>query len=196
MKPPGILSMFAAMLWWLILVAWCAALVAPAATAMSAFTGLPAMEVTTDRVEAFFGDDHEAAGRFVAGYVVHPVFQASARVQTGCAILALVLLVLRRGAPVGRPRSISRRVGTTAAMLAIVTFAWYLIGVLPSVETALETWRGAVNSGDREAAAAAYAAFDPWHRSAERAVQLTFAAVLVAVIAGGIASAPARSDRR
>ncbi|MCP4937900.1 MAG: hypothetical protein GY921_01840, partial [Phycisphaeraceae bacterium] len=45
MKSPGMMSTLATVVWWLTLVAWTAAIIAPAATAMSAFTSLPAMEV-------------------------------------------------------------------------------------------------------------------------------------------------------
>jgi len=196
LKSPGMMSTLATVVWWLTLVAWTAAIIAPAATAMSAFTSLPAMEVRTDRIEPFFAEDTEGAGRFIAGYVTHPVFQASDRVQLGCAVIGVVLLAVRRGAPVGRPKSIPRRLATTTMILAVATLSWYLLFISPAVESTLETWRSAVDAGDRGAATAAYAAFDPWHRSAERGMSLILGAVLLTVVVSGAGSTPPRSGSR
>ena len=196
MKPPGMMMTLATVIWWLTLVAWMAAIVAPAATAMSAFTNLIAMEVTTDRIEPFFGDDTEGAGRFIAGYVTHPVFQMSARVQLGCAVIGVALLALRRGAPVGRPKSFARRSATTTMLLSTAALSWYLFGILPSVESSVESWRAAVLEGDRDAATAAYAAFDPAHRSAERGMSLIVGAVLLTIVTSGVGSTPPRKVSR
>lgn len=196
MRSPGPTMTIASVIWWLTLVAWTAAIIAPAATAMSAFTSLPTMDLTTDRIESFFGDDTEAAGRFIAGYVTHPVFQASDRVQTGCAVVGIVLLFLRRGAPVGRLKSISRRFATATMLLAAALLGWYLVGISPRVESTLEAWRSAVEAGDRDAATEAYAAFDPWHRSAERGMSLILAAVLLTIVSSGVGSTPPRSGAR
>lgn len=196
MRSPGPMMTIAALAWWLTLVAWTAAIIAPAATAMSAFTSLPAMNVTTERIETFFEEDTQAAGRFIAGYVTHPVFQASDRVQAGCAVVGVVLIVLRRGAPVGRPTSIARRLATVAMLLAVALLAWYLLGVSPSVESTLEAWRSAVDAGDRDAATVAYAAFDPWHRSAERSMSMILGAVVLTIVASGVGSTPARKKPR
>lgn len=196
MRSPGTTMTLATVVWWLALMAWTAAIIAPAATAMSAFTSLPAMDVTTDRIESFFGDDREGAGRFIAGYVTHPVFQVSDRVQLVCAVVGIVLLVLRGGAPVGRPKSISRRCATAMVLLAAALLGWYLLGVSPSVESTLEAWRAAVDAGDRDAATSAYAAFDPWHRSAERGMSLILGAVLLAIVSSAVGSTPPRSGSR
>ncbi len=196
MKQPGPMTTLATVIWWLTLVAWTAAIIAPAATAMSAFTSLPTMDVTTDRIDPFFGDDAEGAGRFIAGYVTHPVFQISDRVQLGCAVIGVALLLLRRGAPVGRPKSLPRRLATGTMLLSVGFLAWYLVGISPSVESTLEAWRSAVDAGDRDAATAAYAAFDPWHRAAERGMSLILVAVLLTIVTSGIGSTPPRSASR
>ena len=46
--------------WWLVLTGWVAALIAPGAAAISAFTALPALGVEVPAYAAFFADDPDA----------------------------------------------------------------------------------------------------------------------------------------
>ena len=81
-------------------------------------------------------------------------------------------------------------------LLSAAALSWYLFGILPAVESALESWRSAVMAGDRNAATAAYAAFDPAHQSAERGMSLILGAVLLTIVTSGVGSTPPRRVSR
>jgi hypothetical protein len=149
--------------WWLVLTGWVAALIAPGAAAISAFTALPALGVEVPAYKAFFADDPDGAGRLAAGFVTAPIFLAADRIQLGLAGIAVLLVVVSRGIPCGNGGSINRLVS-------------------------LDDWRAAALADDSTAAATAYQIFDPLHRAAERLMTATLASLLVLITACGLAT--------
>ena len=178
----------ASVIWWICIVTWCAAIVAPGSAAIAAFTRLPAIEATMPGIEAFFAEDPAGAGRFVAGYVTNPIFIASDTACLACAIGIGIALLLGRGRPCGPGLSGTAAVG--AAAIASVILGWYLWQVSPGLADSLGAWREAVLADDRSAADAAWSRFDPLHKTASRLLGIQFTMLMVAVITGAIATTP------
>lgn len=176
----------ASVLWWLSIVTWCAAIVAPGAAAISSFTRLPAIEATMPGIDSFFAGDPGGAGRFVAGYVTNPIFIASDSACLASAIIAAVALVLGRLRPCGDGPA--GRIAVIAVAIAGVVLAWYLWRVSPGLADSLGDWRQAVLADDRPAAEAAWSRFDPLHKTASRLLGIQFTMLMVAVVAGAIAA--------
>lgn len=177
----------AAAAWWLAVVAWIAAITAPGAAAMVAFTRLPELEVAIPSTMSYFEGDPEAAGRFVAGFVTNPIFVAGDSIRLGAALLAWSAIIVTVARPVGRGRA--TLVATLCLAIASVTLAASLMFVSGPLAESLEAWRTAVFADDRTSADAAKAIFDPLHEQASRLMQTELILLLIAAIAGGIASA-------
>jgi len=173
-------------LWWLALVAWVAAIIAPAAAAMVAFPTLPELDVAIPSTREFFTDDAEAAGRFVAGYVTNPIFLAADSVRLVTALVIWAVVLIFRGRPLGGGRR------SLVAMLAIAVATALLLTSLTTVAgplaESLDAWRAAVFDGDHDAAAQAKAAFDPLHERASTLMSSELLCVLAAIALSGAAS--------
>lgn len=177
----------AAIVFRLALVAWIAAMIAPAVAAMVAFPRLAEFGVVLPGSEAYFVDDAAAAGRFVAGYVTNPIFVASDRVRLIAAVAAWGAILVTGARPDGRGRAAI--VATLAVGLASIVLAWSLAMVAPPLAAELEAWRVAVLADVPDAATQAKAAFDPLHEQASTLMKAELLLVLAAVVAGGLASA-------
>ena len=171
--------------WWLVLTGWIAALIAPGAAAMSAFTALPALGVEVPSHAAFFADDPDGAGRFAAGFVTYPIFLATDRIQLVLAGIAMLLVLVERGVPCGDGGRGHRLLCRLALLSASGCLAWYLLFVAPPLATSLHDWRTAVLADDASSAATAYRIFDPLHRTAERLTTATLGSLLILVAACG-----------
>ena len=182
------------MLWWLCIVVWCGAIIAPGAAAIAAFTRLPAIEATMPGIAAFFADDPAGAGRFVAGYVTNPIFIVSDKVCLGAATGCLLAFLLAGGRPCGP--TTTGRIAVLGITVAGIALGWYLWRLAPPLAIELEDWRNAVLANDRGEAEAAWTRFDPLHRSAARLMNIQLAALVVAVIAGAAANASPRKTRK
>ena len=178
------MRIIASIVWWICIVTWCAAIVAPGSAAIAAFTRLPAIEATMPGIGAFFAEDPAGAGRFVAGYVTNPIFIASDIACLASAIGVVIALLLGRGRPCGTGFWGWTAVG--AAAIASVTLGWYLWQVSPGLADSLGAWREAVLADDRSAADAAWSRFDPLHQTASRLLGIQFTMLMVAVIAGAM----------
>jgi hypothetical protein len=188
----GFLPRVLGAIWWLALVAWVAAIIAPAAAAMTAFPRLPELEVAIPSTQAFFADDPNAAGRFVAGYVTNPIFLAADSVRLVVACLLGAIVLLSRGRIVGRgPAGV---LAIVAVGIACVLLAISLTTVATPLAEALELWRTAVFAGDHAAASTAKAAFDPLHERASTLMTSELGCVLVAIALAGAASASSASE--
>jgi hypothetical protein len=177
---------FIAAIWWLSLVAWIAAIIAPAAAAMVAFPRLPELGAEIPATREFFAADPDGAGRFVAGYVTNPLFLAADRVRPVAALLMLAALMLTRGRPCGEGRL--ALAGVIAVGVAAIPLAVSLVFVASPLAASLEEWRAAVFAGDQAAAAIAKAVFDPLHVRASQLMRTELALVLLGVATCGAAS--------
>ena len=182
-----VLRSVAAAAWWLALIAWIAAIVAPGAAAMVAFTRLPDLDVSIPASRAYFDGDAAAAGRFVAGYVTNPIFVASDSIRLGAAALACIAIAVTGARPTGRGRS--ALLATTCLAIATAILVATLMLVSAPLAESLEAWRVAVLADDPIAADAAKSLFDPLHVRASRLMQAELILLLVAAIAGGVSSA-------
>ncbi len=182
-----------AAIWWLALVAWVAAIIAPAAAAMVAFPRLPELEVSIPATQAYFVDDPDAAGRFVAGYVTNPIFVAADGVRLVVVVLVWTAMLLSAGDPSGGGRLATG--ATIAIAIASTLLVVSLVTVSGPLAEALDQWRVAVFDGDRDAAGLAKAAFDPLHERASALMKSELACVLATIVLSGAASAvPARPE--
>ena len=129
--------------WWLVMTGWVAALIAPGAAAMSAFTALPALGVEVPAYAAFFADDPDGAARLAAGFVTYPIFLVADRMQLVFAGLAVLLVVVGRGIPCGDRGFGQRLVSSLALLSALGCLTWYLLFVAPALATSLDAWRAA-----------------------------------------------------
>lgn len=174
--------------WWLVLTGWVAALIAPGAAAISAFTALPALGVEVPAYAAFFADDPDGAGRLAAGFVTHPIFLAADRIQLVLAGLAILVVFIGRGIP-GSDGGTGRRLASGLPLFsALGCLACYLVFVAPPLAISLDDWRAAALADDAAAASTAYQIFDPLHRSAERLMTGTLASLLVLIAVCGFQS--------
>lgn len=177
----------AAASFWLALVAWIAAITAPAAAAMVAFPRLAELEVALPGTQGFFADDPAAGGRFVAGYVTNPIFLTSDSIRLAAAATAWLAIVATGIRPTGRGRAAV--VASLSVAAASIVLAWSLATVASPLAVALEQWRTAVLADDVAGAAVAKAAFDPLHVTASRLMQTELILMLTAVVAGAVSSA-------
>jgi hypothetical protein len=183
--------------WWLVMTGWVAALIAPGAAAMSAFTALPALGVEVPAYAAFFADDPDGAARLAAGFVTYPIFLVADRMQLVFAGLAVLLVVVGRGIPCGDRGFGQRLVSSLALLSALGCLTWYLLFVAPALATSLDAWRAAALADDAAAASTAYQIFDPLHRAAERLMTATLASLLVLIVTCGLKTATkSRNARR
>lgn len=183
--------------WWLALTGWIAALIAPGAAAISAFTALPALGVEVPSYAAFFADDPDGAGRLAAGFVTHPIFLMADRVQLILAGVVMLLVLFQRGIPCGDGGRGHRLVCGLALLSAMGCLAWYLLFVSPPLATSLADWRSAALADDASAASTAYTVFDPLHKTAERLMTAILGSLLILVAACGFRAGanPKRTGR-
>jgi hypothetical protein len=182
-----------AAIWWLALVGWVAAIIAPGAAAMVAFPRLPELEVAIPATQAYFADDTAGAGRFVAGFVTNPIFVAADSARLVAAMIVWLTVVLAAGRPSGGGRLAGA--ATLAIGAATVLFAISFLTVSAPLAEALDQWRVAVFDGDHDAAGMAKAAFDPLHERASALMKGELLCVLAAIALSGAASAvPTRPE--
>ncbi len=176
-----------AAIWWLALIGWVAAIVAPGAAAMVAFPRLAELEVAIPATRTFFADDPAAAGRFVAGFVTNPIFVVADSVRLVAAMIVWLTVILAAGRPSGGGRLAA--LATLPIGAATVLFAISFLTVSPPLAEALDQWRVAVFEGDQDAAGMAKAVFDPLHERASSLMKGELLCVLAAIALSGAASA-------
>lgn len=175
---------------WLSLLTWCAAAVLPGAAAVAAFGTLPRVGLSVPRLDAMLASDPERAGRYAAGRMLQPLFDATDSVQMLAAAVAVTTLLR-----VWRLRGFAspRWLGTGAVCLVLV--AGGVLAVRLSLATTLRgnlhAYWSALESGDAPAASAAKESFDADHRVAERLSSLGVTALLAGIAATAAALAPA-----
>lgn len=181
----------AAALFWLSLVVWFAAAVAPGAAAASVFATVPRMPISIAEIDPYFAQDSKELGRFVAGRAIQPLFDATDWVQmiaaAMCVSTSLRLWRMRGFAGVRWMSSVA--VGLVLA--AAVLFAIRLLQTNAMRADLAVYWQAVVDL-DRTVGVLAKERFDQSHRVVERLASLQVASLLAAVVAAAIASAPPR----
>ena len=157
-----------------LLTVWIAAMFASGVVAIAAFTSLPDLELSTPAAEAFYGDDTEGVGRYVAGFVTNPVFVASDRIRSVAAIAILLLIVISRGRILDRRCRVLRYLAGATLKLGLVILAYTVIVLAPDIQTTLTAWRAAVTDGDVERGAAIWKSFEVLHTIASTLLRIEF----------------------
>jgi hypothetical protein len=176
----------------LALALWLAAAVAPGAAAVSAFRVIPTLGVSIPALDGYFGGDSVDAGRYVAGRMLQPLFDATDWVQISAAALtASTLFRLWRLGHLKGPTWLR------ALAMAAVVAAGALFGVRLAMgghmRTELLAYWSAIDAADRPAAELAKASFDADHRLAERLSSAQLAALLAAIGLVAAAAIPGES---
>jgi hypothetical protein len=189
------MSRVISLLWWVVLAVWFATAIAPAVTAMSAFTQLQALPLTVTDYHDYLGDDPQANGRLAAGFVTDPVFRVTDIVQIALAVLAVILFALGGGRP---PQgACAAKVVAGIGLAASIALTGVLaIGYGPELNRELEAYRAAALVNDGTAADRHLAAFNRVHPMAERLHGVRALALLVLVAASGFAAAGAPTRRK
>ena len=169
---------------------WLAALLASGAVAIAAFTTLPDLELATPTTSRFFGDDTEAAGRYLAGFVTNPVFLASDRVRAAAAMLVVLAFLLGRGRVFDHHGRCVRRFAQLALLLAIGLCAFERSRWPPICKGAARELRTPSPMGTCNAMV--WKEFYVLHRTASTLLRIE----LLAVLAGLLLSAFAGPGRR
>lgn len=176
----------------LALALWLATIAAVGTAAMAAFASLPKMGIQIESVRPFFGADTAEMGRYAAGHMLQPVFQAGDWVQyaLAAASVSCTLRLLRAGGASGAPR------WAGALLLALVAAAAALLAwrawSMPAMQADLARYWSAVEANDPATATAAKASFDAAHRTAEAGYNAQLLLVLLAIPAALLAVMPAR----
>jgi hypothetical protein len=184
---------------WLSLVVWCAAAAVPGAAAMAAFATLPREGLAVPRLAATLGQDSDRAGRYAAGRMLQPLFDATDGVQMLAGALAITMLLrLWRLRAFTEPRWL----GVCAVVLVLAAGAALAarLSLASGLRANLHAYWQALEKGDAPDAPAALdakAAFDADHRVAERlsSTGLLLQLATVAVAAAALAPGGARATR-
>jgi hypothetical protein len=181
-----------ALLYWLTLVAWLASLVAGGATAMAAFSTLPALDAFVPSAAEVFGEPGPASGRYAAGFVAQAVFDLTATLQLVCAgVLGLLLLIQRFGLR-WPDRGLANLLREGCILVAIGVAGYQGIVLGPSMNVSLSDYRNAVRAGDAASAAEHQAIFDRGHRIADPLLRTATFALLGALLLSAWTMTPRR----
>ncbi len=175
-----------AVLYWLLLIAWFAGLVASAATAMAAFGSLPRvfddLGISVPQIDAMqqMGalqrdgniPERGESGRYIAGFVAQRVFDAVETLQWIIVPMMIGTLLLQRFDrwPARSTANTWRRLLLVAA---ICCTGYHLIVLGPRMRSALSDYRGAVQASDAISAASHKAGFDRDHKIADPLLRTT-----------------------
>jgi hypothetical protein len=172
-----------AIVYWLVLITWFAAIVAAAATATAAFGTLiakvPELGV---QVPQFAADPSGAdAGRYLAGFIGQRVFDAIATLQM-VLVPAMLLILGVQWSTRWPEQSAANALRVLCLLAACAATGYFLIFVAPGMNTALEDYRGAILAGDQASAATYKAAFDADHRISDPVLRTTGFLLLGAIV--------------
>ena len=181
------------MSWWILLAAFFALAVAPAMTAISAFTTLPELGISVSGYEDFFGADHQAQGRLAAGFVTDPVFRQTDVALALIMVGLVIALILTRGKP-SSTTSKANIVLPIVLFLAIAIQAVLMIAILPRMNADLMAYRTAAKANDATAATEGLDAFNTLHPTAERLYGIRALLALGMIAASGFAAGSRRED--
>ena len=176
-----------AALWWVVLSIWLVCGIAPSIVAISAFTTLPSLGISVTNYESFLGESALANGRFAAGFITEPVFQASDIVQLALAVFAVMLFAVGGGRVYSCSRFTKIIVAVALAMAVLIT-GIIAIGVSPPMNRELTAYRAAALQGDAETAERHLDAFNELHPLAERVHAIRAASLLALIFFSGFAS--------
>lgn len=176
-------------LFWLGLTVWIAAAIAPGAAAASVFMTLPRENIAVVGHEDFFAGDAPAAGRYIAGRAIYPLFAISDWVQMAAAALCVSTSIRWWRLGQSQPPRWMAGAAVLVVLAASAVFAvhlWHTNGLRQD----LGAYWQAIDDKSHEAAATAKAQFDASHRVAERLNSVQIALLLTAVAATACAHAP------
>lgn len=172
---------------------WAGSVLMIGVVAAIGFPTMKALRPTLPEYAAYPADEHWI---IAAGAVMNKGFLASDWIGIGCAVLAVVtLLVVLLGARVrfARPATILR----TLALAGAVGVLIYSVGVLrPRMQEALHSFWEAAKVGDLARAEPQREAFDAMHPTASRLIGAQLVLVLCALGFGGYAATTDRARRR
>jgi Kef-type K+ transport system membrane component KefB len=171
-----------AIVYWLALITWFAALVAGGATAMASFGTLsrivPELGIT---LPPFSEAEGAEAGRFVAGFVAERVFDALATLEW-VLIPVLLATVVIQWLTRWPERGFANSLRMALILAASATTMFHLVVLSPRMDSALADYRGAVRSGDLAAAASHKQLFDRDHRISDPILRINGGLLLVAIV--------------
>ncbi|MCA9290189.1 MAG: hypothetical protein KDA25_03610 [Phycisphaerales bacterium] len=172
--------------YWLVLTVWTGAIVTAGVAASFAFTILPDVAMTLP--------DYPAAtnpGQLAAGLLMERVFWFVDVVQFGSAAALLILLVIQLIAFRRPGRGLSNVVRTLAILVAVASLGWRASTIAPGMNAELRAYWNAAQSVETAAEARAHqAAFDVDHPKAARWFNITFASLLLAIVASAVHTVP------
>lgn len=186
-----------AIVYWIVLIAWFAALVAGASTAMAAFGTLtklvPDLGIT---VPQFAASDPSGAdaGRYVAGFVAQSVFDAIARLEWAF-VPAMLLLLMVQGGTRWPERSLGNTLRVLMLLIACGTTLYHLTVLTPRMANSLGDYRGAIAGGDPATAAVHKAEFDRDHRISDPLLRTNAFLLLGAILLSAATLTPRTPPR-
>jgi hypothetical protein len=193
---PGVIRLLA-VAFWIVALLWWAALVASAATAISAFGTLPRLLEELGVVVpslAVLDPSPAASGRFLAGHVAERVFAFTDRVQSWAAPAILIILIGQRLA--GWPaKSFANRLRCGLFVVADGCVLYQAQLLAPRMNDELVRYRDAVAIGDATTASAAQEAFDRDHRIADPLLRTTSFLLLGAIVVSAWVGSPRQRPR-
>jgi hypothetical protein len=157
---------FVAIVYWILLITWLAALVAGASTAMASFGTLtklvPELGITVPQFAATDPSGADA-GRYVAGFVAQSVFDRLATIEWVLVPAMLLTLLLQRASR-WPERGPANAIRVTLLLIVCATTMYHLVVLGPRMANALGDYRGAIRGSDAASAAIHKEAFDRDHR--------------------------------
>ena len=182
-------------LFWLSLVLWVAAVIAPVPAAISAFITIPSYEPVVPEYAAYFNDDAAGMGRLLAGFVTDPIFRVADLAQWFLASATFVLSLVLFG---GRKHAWALArwcgIGLLAASLALVVYHNTIMG--PRMADSISDYRAAARKLEPQLAAEARDRFDADHRLAEPLFGVRLLFLLGAVTAFSIVQSPQPNEQQ
>ncbi len=167
-----------AVLYWMLLIAWFASLVAAASTAMAAFGTLPPtmrdLGVTVPAFESMAALDATGTegGRYLAGFVAQRIFDANETLQW-IVVPLLVLTMLAQRALRWPARGRANLLRQLLLVAAIACTGYHLIVLAPRMRSELSDYRGAISGSDAASSALHKATFERDHRIADPLLRTT-----------------------
>lgn len=184
------------LVYWLALAVWLGALMTGGIAAAFVFGTLPDLGVELARYAGFYTADPAAHANLAAGHIMERVFTATAFIQVGAVVLAILTMLcqfvffqvsLRRASNFVR--------GLTLSAAAII-FGFYFFGQAPRFNAALRSYWRAAEAGDLNAADAHKQALDALHPRMELAIQFQLICVIAGVAGSAVALTPTLRPKR
>lgn len=173
-----------AIVYWIVLIAWFAAIVAGAATAMASFGTLSKLvpELGVNVPQFASGDPSgPEAGRYIAGFVAQSVFDTLARLEWFL-IPAMLLTLLVQWASRWPERGPANTLRMAMLLLVCASTAYHLAILSPRMASALGDYRGAIRAGDLATATTHKEVFDRDHRISDPILRINGFLLLGAIV--------------